>query len=320
MREHRPTFMRARGLPLLVVLACCLPAAVQAVPSAPAPQEDARPRQTTVDLPVSLDRIRKGVTSETVLVGPPQSRVDLPRFYVRIEATPMFETFLEGFDLAHGPVPRSSFTHREFLNMVTPKELYSSAGFGAGELLQAALLSKGIEWLAGKTVEAKRAAEVEAVRNRIRFELNAIAAARARQAGPPDLNALDWLAGCWQGGDGGQVIEEHWMAPRGGMLVGVSRTVTTGRTTAYEFLLIREQDAGLVYVVRPAGREEATFTLVRGATKLAREAVFERIGSTFPQRVIYRQQPDGSLYARLEGIQEGVTRAVDIPMRRAECR
>ncbi len=313
--------MPTRMLPLLLVLAGWLPAAAQ---TAPASREDARPQQTTVDLPVSLDRIRKGVTSETVLVGPPQGRLDLPRFYVRVEATPMFDTFLEGFDLAHGPVPRSSFTHQEFLNMVTPKELYSSAGFGAAELLQAALLWKGVEWLSGKAAEraaeARRSAEVSAVRDRIRFELNAIAAARARQAGPPDIGALDWLAGCWQGGGGGQVIEEHWMAPRGGMLVGVSRTVTTGHTTAYEFLEIREQDAGLVYIARPAGREEATFRLVRGATKTAREAVFERVSPAFPQRVVYRQQPDGSLYARFEGTQDGVTRAIDIPMRPVQCR
>ncbi len=334
--------MRARRLVPLVVLAAWLAGTAGPAAAAATPQGDGRPQQATpagqappaaapraetapMELPVSLDRIRKGVASETVLVGPATaSGVDLPRFYVRVEATPMFETFLEGFDLVYGPVPRTLFTHQEFLNMVTPKELYSSAGFGAGELLQAALMSKGLEWLIGKATdrvgEARRAAEVKAVRDQIRLELNAIAAARAQQAGPPDIGALDWLAGCWQGGDPGQIIEEHWMGPRGGTLLGVSRTITSGRTTAYEFLQIRQQDGRLVYLARPAGREEVAFTLVRGATKLAREAVFERAGAGFPQRLVYRQQPDGSLYARLEGTQEGVARAVDIPMRRVECR
>jgi hypothetical protein len=324
-----------------VFLGWALSAAAQPAPPAPASPEDVRPQDTTtrqavtrpnqpaeeppaVELPVSLDRIRKGVAAETVLVGSSPSRPDLPRFFVRVEATPMFETFLEGFDLVHGPVPRTSFTHQEFLNMVTPKELYSSAGFGAAELLQAALVSKGLAWLADRAAErageAKRAAEVAAVRDRIRFELNAIAAARTAQAGPPDIGALDWLAGCWQGGDGGQLIEEHWMPPRGGTLLGLSRTVTTGRTTAYEFLEIHQQADGLVYVARPAGREEMRFTLVRGATRVAHEAVFERSGVEFPQRLVYRQQPDGSLYTRLEGTDAGVLRAIDIPMRRVECR
>lgn len=331
--------MRAlRPAPILLLLLANGPVAAQTAPPGPPSGEDACPQVTAppseaaapqptpaVDLPVSLDRIRKGVAAETVLFGPAERRVDdLPRFYVRVEATPMFETFLEGFDLVHGPVPRTSFTHQEFLSMVTPKELYSSAGFGAAELLQAALFTKGVEWLvgqvAGRAGEARRSAETAAVRDRIRFELNAIAAARARQAGPPDVGALDWLAGCWQGGDAVQVIEEHWMPPRGGTLLGVSRTITTDRTTAYEFLEIRAQDGGLVYITRPAGRGEMAFRLVRGATKLAREAVFERAGPTFPQRIVYRQLDDGSLFARVEGTQEGVTRALDIPMRRAECR
>lgn len=280
------------------------------------------------ELPVSLDRIRKGLEKEPTLWLLPRSRDDIPRFYLEIIGKPTFETFLKDFDLVNGPVPFSSPTHSEFLSMVTPKELYSSAGFGAAEVLQAAVMWKGVEWLARKAikgaVDARSTSELNAIRDQIKYELGALEQARAQEraasaAAAGDLSALGWLAGCWQGATGDRVIEEQWMAPRGGTLIGMSRTVAGGRTIEHEFLQIRRQDDGVVYVARPSGQAEASFTLVSDAAALAREAVFENPQHDFPQRIIYRQQPDGSLLARVEGVQGGVVRGLDFLLKRAAC-
>lgn len=281
--------------------------------------------QPAPDLPVSLDRIRKGLEQEPRLQLAPRSRDDIPRFYLEIVARPSFETFLQGFDLVNGPVPFSSPTHREFLGMVTPKELYSSAGFGAAEVLQAALMWKGAEWLARKAitgaVDARHRGEINAIREQIKFELALLAQARAEQAARGGgLEALDWLTGCWQGGDTDRVVEEQWMGPRGGTLLGMSRTVTGGRTAEYEFLQIRQQDDGLFYIARPSGQAETSFKLVSDATQLAREAVFENPQHDFPQRIIYRLQPDGALLARIEGAKEGVVPGAEFLMKRVACR
>lgn len=284
------------------------------------------PTAATADLPVSLDRIRKGLEKTPALELVPLRREDLPRFYAEVVGTPSFDTFLQNFDLVNGPVPYGGMTHREFLSMVTPKELYSSAGFGAAEVLQAAIMFKGIEWLARKAVagaiDAKRASELNAVRSQIKVELGAIAQARAQQAvsGDPDVSALVWLAGCWLGSTAGRLVEEQWMAPRGGTLLGTSRTVVDERTTEYEFLQIRQQDDGVFFVARPSGQAEASFRLVTAAAGLASEAVFEDPTHDFPQRVIYRLQPDGSLLARIEGTKDGAPLAADFPMRRVTCR
>lgn len=284
------------------------------------------PPTATADLPVSLDRIRKGLENTPARELIPLRREDLPRFYVEIVGKPSFETFLQGFDLVNGPVPFGGMTHREFLSMVTPKELYSSAGFGAAEVLQAAIMFKGIEWLARKavtgTIDAKRANELSAIRSQIKGELGAIAQARAQEAasGNPDVDALVWLAGCWMGSTAGRLVEEQWMAPRGGTLLGTSRTVVDDRTTEYEFLQIRQQDDGVFFVARPSGQTETAFRLVTLAAALSSEAVFDNPTHDFPQRVIYRLQPDGSLLARIEGAKDGSPLAVDLPMRRVTCR
>ena len=50
------------------------------------------------------------------------------------------------------------------------------------------------------------------------------------------LSDLAWLAAGWQGTMGKAQIEEHWIQPAGGMMLGVSRTVAGGRTVSFEFL------------------------------------------------------------------------------------
>jgi hypothetical protein len=110
------------------------------------------------------------------------------------------------------------------------------------------------------------------------------------------------------------------MAPRGGTLIGMSRTVAGDRTTEYEHLQIRQREDGLFYVARPSGQDETSFALVSDAARLSSEATFENLEHDFPQRILYRLQPDGSLLARIEGAKEGVIPAVEFLMKRAACR
>jgi hypothetical protein len=138
----------------------------------------------------------------------------------------------------------------------------------------------------------------------------------AESDGAATIGRLAWLAGCWEGDGGGRRIEEQWMAPRGGTMIGMSRTVAGGRTGAYEFMRIEEHERRLVFTARPSGQAEASFGSmeVTGQT-----AVFESPDHDFPQRIIYRRRPDGTLWARIEGRQGDAVRGVDFPMRRTAC-
>jgi hypothetical protein len=129
------------------------------------------------------------------------------------------------------------------------------------------------------------------------------------------IDQLEWMAGCWRQESAGRVVDELWMAPSGGAMLGISRTVAKQRAVAHEFMQIREDDGRLVFVARPSGQAEATFTLVKNA---GGEVVFENPQHDFPQRVIYRRT-DGGLTGRIEGIQNGKPRSADFPMRRVAC-
>jgi len=107
------------------------------------------------------------------------------------------------------------------------------------------------------------------------------------------------------------------MRPSGGTLIGMSRTVSNGKTVAYEFMQIRtREDGGVEFVARPSGQSEATFTLKPDGN---REAVFENPAHDFPQRVIYRAIGQDTLHARIEGMLDGTRRAVDFPMTKMLC-
>lgn len=132
----------------------------------------------------------------------------------------------------------------------------------------------------------------------------------------PSITELFWLSGCWDNGDTLRRYEEQWMKPAGTSMLGMSRTTAKGRTVAYEFLRIQEQENGdIYYVANPSGQAQDSFKLVNaGEGKL----LFENPQHDFPQRIIYRLRGD-SLTARIEGTSKGKQRSSDFLMIRAKC-
>ena len=53
---------------------------------------------------------------------------------------------------------------------------------------------------------------------------------------------LEWLAGHWCGQRGKTFSEETWMAPRGGLLVGMHRDTREGKAIGFEFMRIAQQE------------------------------------------------------------------------------
>ena len=129
------------------------------------------------------------------------------------------------------------------------------------------------------------------------------------------IDQLAWMAGCWRQDAAGRVVDEYWMAPAGGLMLGTGRTIAKGKVVDFEFMQIREDAGRLVFTAKPSGQLEASFPAIRTG---AREVVFENPAHDFPQRVIYRLDGD-TLTGRIEGMQNGKARSVDFPLRRVAC-
>jgi hypothetical protein len=130
------------------------------------------------------------------------------------------------------------------------------------------------------------------------------------------LEALAWLAGCWERRQPGGLLEEQWMRPAGGMLVGMSRTVRDGRAVGWEFMRIVEREGAIVYIATPSGQATAEFTL---RAPVGAGAIFENPAHDFPQRIIYERGSADSLWARIEGDRGGERRTIEFRMARVEC-
>jgi hypothetical protein len=143
-----------------------------------------------------------------------------------------------------------------------------------------------------------------------------VAGVPSAEPAPASISSLSWLAGCWEGGSGTRVVDEQWMAPRGGMMLGMGRTVVGAAVREFEQMFIREDGGKLVFTSRPSEQPEASFASIEVTPS---RVVFENLGHDFPQRVMYEKGADGSLKARIEGKQGDTVKGIDFPMRRAAC-
>ena len=131
------------------------------------------------------------------------------------------------------------------------------------------------------------------------------------------IDGARFLEGCWERRAGARTVEEQWMKARGGMMMGMSRSVRGDTVAEYEFLRLFERSDALVFAAQPSGQEPAEFKSMKVAKG---EIVFANPQHDFPQRVIYRLSPRGdSLLARIEGTIDGAGRGVDFRYARVRC-
>lgn len=143
----------------------------------------------------------------------------------------------------------------------------------------------------------------------------ALALAATPPAPPSEIDKLAFMAGCWTlTWPNGTKIEEQWLAPAGGTMLGMSRSVRDGKLREYEFMrIVPAADGKLQYVALPSGQAEAAFPVKEIA---GNAATFENPQHDFPQRILYRLVDKDTLVARIEGSVGGQARAADFPYSR----
>lgn len=125
------------------------------------------------------------------------------------------------------------------------------------------------------------------------------------------ISDMAWLAGAWvgtRGSAGTTSIEERWSPPLGGAMLGVSRTVSRGMMTAFEFLRIVERDSGLLYIAQPGGTPPTEFVLTELDTT---RAVFDNPRHDYPKRIVYELSPQGGLSATIGFTRGGTPRRIE---------
>jgi hypothetical protein len=119
------------------------------------------------------------------------------------------------------------------------------------------------------------------------------------------LDDLAWMSGSWMEHNGATDTEEHWIAPKGGLMMAVNRTVKDGKASDFEFLRIELRDGKPLYLSMPRGRPATEF---RVAEQASTRIAFEDPGRDFPRRIAYWRDGE-ALMARIEGTIGGQPRA-----------
>ena len=135
------------------------------------------------------------------------------------------------------------------------------------------------------------------------------------QAQGGGVQRLAWLQGCWASAGTDRVVEEQWMAPRGRIMLGSSRSARGDALIGYEFVILREQGDQLAYEVRPSGQAPTVFLSARLGEN---SVVFENLEHDFPQRVAYERKGN-ELFAWIEGQRNGQLRRIAYPYKRVAC-
>lgn len=131
-----------------------------------------------------------------------------------------------------------------------------------------------------------------------------------------EIGQIAWLAGCWEMVATQKTVEEQWMGPRGGTMIGTSRTFRSDSLVTYELVIVREQGGQLAYEAHPSGQATAVF-LSRTVTDSM--IVFENLEHDFPQRVGYERKGRDLVHAWVEGPHQGRVRRITFVYHRTPC-
>ena len=81
--------------------------------------------------------------------------------------------------------------------------------------------------------------------------------------GKNTVDAFQWMTGCWQAKSArdGSTINETWLSPRGGSLLGIGQTYVDGKTLGWEAMRVYDEAGAVKLWLRPGLRNELTMTL-----------------------------------------------------------
>ena len=130
------------------------------------------------------------------------------------------------------------------------------------------------------------------------------------------LDDVKWLQGCWELQRGTTRVVEKWTATDGNLMLGESRTTSSGVERESEKLRLFTRGDTLVYEATP-GRQR--MTEFKTTAWKGEEIIFANPAHDFPQRIVYRRVGTDSLLARIEGDRDGRRNPVTFRYARVSC-
>ncbi len=128
--------------------------------------------------------------------------------------------------------------------------------------------------------------------------------------------AAKWLCGAWTCPAGDAMVIESWIVDNDSTLAGKSYIVKRKDTLPLETILLQQRGGEVAYI--PTVTNQNAGQAVKFIQTLAngKEWVFENPKHDFPQKIKYTKVSDDSLVATISGLEDGIVRDKDYPMKR----
>jgi hypothetical protein len=122
---------------------------------------------------------------------------------------------------------------------------------------------------------------------------------KVSQEAPPQLDELAWLSGTWVNESEKRFVQEVWLEPLGGAMLGLHHDVDLeqDRTRSFEYLRVIQTGEDIYYVASPNGEGTTAFRMVELEPT---RVVFANPEHDFPKRIGYRMEGE-VLIAWIEG-------------------
>jgi hypothetical protein len=158
---------------------------------------------------------------------------------------------------------------------------------------------------------------LERAAGRLVMVLGVIGAMAVTEVSAQDLGKLKFMEGCWRAEpDDKTVVEEHWTSPSDNLMMAVTRYLTKGVATNWEFTRIEKSDSLTAFIAQSMGEAPDTFRLKNLVDEVV---IWENPRKDFPKRIMYRRTSDGNMIVRLEDDSPAGERDFEMKVQRVKC-
>ena len=129
------------------------------------------------------------------------------------------------------------------------------------------------------------------------------------------LKELSWLLGRWSNISNQSRFYEIWESVNDSVFMGTSFLIIDTDTVFSEDITLKSDSSGIFYIPKVKGQnDEAAISFQLISSK--GEWVFENKEHDFPSKIIYSNSAKDSLYARIEGRENGKYRKEEFVFKR----
>ncbi len=136
--------------------------------------------------------------------------------------------------------------------------------------------------------------------------------------GKNNVDAFPWLVGCWQAKSArdNSTINETWLAPRAGTLMGIGQTYSDSKSITWEAMRMYDEAGAVKLWLRPGLRNELLLTLEAAGDNFAAFSLKEGDTTT---KLRYERKSPAELLATFRLEQGENRRGADFLFAKVEC-